>query len=143
MRISLPLPHSLGRLTRIIAAFERARAGGYPEAGANSHILDHQTDSRASPRSDNLSDLECLSLSRCAPVAHPGPSARDELAAFGLCDAVSADGPASLRTLNQISDREGLETLALLRTETQKPTRPESLAEASPDDFLRYLGLMG
>ena len=77
------------------------------------------------------------------PVARPGPAARDELAAFGLCDVVSAAGPASLRTVNQVSDREGLETLALLRTETRKPSRPASLAEASPYDFLLYLGLMG
>jgi hypothetical protein len=143
MRISLPLPHSLGRLTRILAAFENARAGRAPEAGADPHFLDHRTDSRASASSDYRSDLEFLSLSRCEPVARPGPAARDELAAFGLCDAVSADGPASLRTVNQVSNGEGLESLALLRTEAQKPRRPESLADASPYDFLLYLGLMG
>jgi hypothetical protein len=77
------------------------------------------------------------------PVARPGPAARDELAAFGLCDAVSAEGPASLKTLSQVSDGEGLGTLGLVRTETRKPRRPETLADASPYDFLLYLGLMG
>jgi hypothetical protein len=77
------------------------------------------------------------------PVARPAPAARDELAAFGLCDAVSADGPASLKTLSQVTGSEGLGALGLVRTEMRKPGRPESLAEASPYDFLLYLGLMG
>jgi hypothetical protein len=77
------------------------------------------------------------------PAARPGAAGRDELAAFGLCDAVSADGPASLKTLSQASDSEGLEAHGLLRTDTPKPRGPESLADASPYDFLLYLGLMG
>jgi hypothetical protein len=42
-----------------------------------------------------------------------------------------------------MSDGKGLEALGLLQTETRKTSRPESLSEASPYDFLLYLGLMG
>jgi hypothetical protein len=104
------------------------------------HLLAHE---RHSARSHVGAQDGRVREAPAPPVARPGPTARDELAAFGLCDVVSADGPASLRTVNQVSNREALETFALLRTETRKPSRPASLAEASPYDFLLYLGLMG
>ena len=104
------------------------------------HRLAHEPETaraRVGPHDGRVREAPTL------PAARPGPAARDELAAFGLCDVVSAEGPASLRTLNQVSSGEGLEALSLVRTKTRKPSRPESLAEASPYDFLLSLGLMG
>jgi hypothetical protein len=81
---------------------------------------------------------------RASPAVVPKTKARarDELAAFGLCD-LGAGGPASLATLSDVSQRESLEALSLLRTGTPRSTSPTTLADASPYDFLLYLGLMG
>jgi hypothetical protein len=103
------------------------------------HLLAHE---KETARSGVGPQGGSLRVAPPQPVARPSAAAREELAAFGFCEA-SAEGPASLKTLNHVSAGEGLEALSLLRTDTRKPGRPESLADASPYDFLLYLGLMG
>jgi hypothetical protein len=75
-------------------------------------------------------------------VADHASAARDELAVFGLV-AAGAERPASLNSIDDLSHREGLEAISLLRTGAPKPKGQESLADASPYDFLMYMGLLG
>jgi hypothetical protein len=108
MHISLPLPHPLARLTRIIAAYEKAKAGGNPLAGTDPHVLSRVTDPRDNVPPDYRSDLEFLSLSRCGP-----PSCRrsDDLD-FTSLSVVEGTG----------SDRDdGLSDLSLERSFPPRP----------------------
>jgi hypothetical protein len=106
-----------------------------------SRLFTHEKETTHSRLGPRRIDVRGTPAERVA-VADRGLAARDELTAFGLCEA-RAEGPASLKTLSQVADDEGLEAISLLRTDTRKQSRPESLADASPYDFLLYLGLMG
>jgi hypothetical protein len=83
MHVSLPLPHSLTRLFRIIAAFERARAAHNSPSGCDPHLLGRVTDSRDNAPADYRTDLEFLSLSRIEPRSS---RRSDDLAFMSLSD---------------------------------------------------------
>jgi hypothetical protein len=99
MHVSLPLPHPLARLTQIIAALEKARAGGTPQASGDPRVLGPVVDSRDQAPVDYRSDLEFLSLSRCGPE----PSRRSDDLDFASLSKIEGTGSDQRDSLGDLS----------------------------------------
>jgi hypothetical protein len=121
MHSSLPIPHPLARLFRIIAAFERARAAHNPPAGRDSHLLDRLTDPRDNAPADYRTDLEFLSLSRCGQP----PARRSDDLDFTSLSAVEGMGS------------DGRDSLVDLSLERSFPPSPRSLKSSSDAEGAR------
>jgi hypothetical protein len=99
MHISLPLPHPLARLTRIIVALEKARAGGAPHVSSDPRILDPLAESREQAPADYRTDLEFLSLSRCGP--QPARRSDDlDFTSLSIVEGTASDRRDSLSDLS-------------------------------------------
>jgi len=81
MHVLIPLPHPLARLSRILIALERARAGVDPRAHDEHDSFDRHEGPRGVTASEYGPDLEFLSMSRREAT----PSRRsDDLDFFSL-----------------------------------------------------------
>jgi hypothetical protein len=99
MHISLPIPHPLARLTRILAAVEKARAGGDTQAPSGPSALEQLTSAREGAPADYRSDLEFLSLSRCGPPP-TRPSDDLDFTSLSVVEGTGADRRDSLSDLS-------------------------------------------
>jgi hypothetical protein len=100
MHFSIPVPHPLARLTRVIAALEQGRNGGDPQQAfdQNTLLVPHDNSRRADP-SDYSHDLESLSLSR----ADPAPARRCDDLEFLSLSKVEGTGPDRHDSLSDLS----------------------------------------
>jgi hypothetical protein len=99
MHITLPVPHPLARLTRVIAALERARRQGDRCVSGKTGVSDQVAEYRDPRLSDYCSDMEFLSLSR--PGEQPGPPADGlEFLSLSKIEATDRGGVASLGDLS-------------------------------------------